>query len=280
MGRHSFVDARKWCQEQGYGWDLAHVPTEMHNFAVYDLFTKTYGSDKEEKGFKFFWIGLFDTRKGKGDTINRWVWVSGDPESDANKITGTDVQYYKFTTNIQNTRYGAMKKENTGLERQRGAWADQPGWETFRFVCSRYREEYCPRISHTSIRNAYKVTFISKEDGTETLEIVKGTSIKVSCMKGYAMQGKSGKCLKSGQWKKIPICFSKNACKVLKKKDVKKAKSVSVNGVISKSYAEEGSVIAVICKKKYDLVQQGQIACKNGEWTIFPECIKRQKKRD
>ena len=206
VGKLSFVDSRQWCQRQGYGWDLAHVPTAMHNFEVYDMFTETYGSDKKKRAdFNYLWIGLFNTRKGEGDDINKWVWVSGNPKLAANDITGTDTQYYKFASYNHKTRYGAMKKVNTGLDRQRGTWTVYPPWKQLRFVCSRYREEACPRISQTAIGNAYKVKFLSPEDGSETLEIVKRTRAKVTCMEGYTMEGDDGEC-DNGVWKNLPIC--------------------------------------------------------------------------
>ena len=288
-GKLTFVGARKWCQEQGDGWDLAHVPTEMHTHEVYDMFTATYGRDKKnDNDFNFIWIGLYNTRKseaGEGFSDQKWVWVSGDPELDANNITGTDIQNFKFAPNYLKNRYGAMLKVNKGSPRQRGAWADQPGWKTFRFVCSRYREEYCPRISHTSIRNAHKVTFISHEDGAETLEIVKGTRAKVSCMDGYTTFGKDGEC---GErvWNKLPICSSKSSanitsisCKVLESKSIKKAVSITMNGVISNGFADEGSSIDVSCKKKYVMVAQGKCVCKEGKWEKLPKCVKLLKKR-
>ena len=277
VGKLSFVKARQWCQGQGDGWDLAHIPTEMHNFEVYDMFTETYGSDKKkDEEFNYFWIGLFDTRKGEGDVVNKWVWVSGDPELAADKITGTDMQYYNFASHHHKTRYGVMKKVNNGLERQRGSWTDQPAGKELRFVCSRYREEACPRISQNAIGNAYKVTFLSPEDGSETLEIVKGTRAKVTCMEGYTMEGDDGECNK-GVWKHLPVCFSKNPCTVVTKKMIKKSKSVSVNGLISNGFADEGSSITVICKSGYVLATPDESVCKNGEWTIMPKCLKHTK---
>ena len=64
----NFVDSRKFCRQQGYAWDLAHVSTKMHNFEVESMIClqKKYGSDqKKNADFNFFWIGLFDTRKGR-----------------------------------------------------------------------------------------------------------------------------------------------------------------------------------------------------------------------
>ena len=274
----SFVQARQWCQGQGDGWDLAHIPTEMHNFEVYDMFTEKYGSDKKkDEEFNYFWIGLFDTRKGEGYVVNKWVWVSGYPEFATDKITGTDIQYYNFASNNHKTRYGAMKKVNTGLERQRGSWTVQPVEKELRFVCSRYREEACPRISQTAIGNAYKVTFLSPEDGSKTLEIVKGTRAKVTCMEGYTMEGDDGECNK-GVWKDLPVCFSKNPCAVVTKRRINKSKSVTVNGLISNGFADEGSSITAICKNGYVLATPDESVCKNGEWTIMPKCLKHKKR--
>ena len=93
----------------------------MHNFEVYDMFTEKYGSDKKKNAdFNYVWIGLFDTRKGEGDVINKWVWVSGDPELAAKDITGTDTQYNKLESYSLKTRYGVMNKVNTGKGRRRG----------------------------------------------------------------------------------------------------------------------------------------------------------------
>ena len=131
--------------------------------------------------------------------------MSGDPQLAAKDITGTDNQYYKFDSYNPTTRFGAMKKVNPGIERKRGTWTDKPAGKKLQFVCSRYREKFCPRISQTAIGNAYKMTFLSPEDGSESLEIVKGTRAKVTCMEGYTMEGDDGEC-DNGVWKNLPIC--------------------------------------------------------------------------
>ena len=44
--------------------------------------------------------------------------------------------------------------------------------------------------------------FLSPEDGSETLEIMKGTRAQVTCMEGYTMEGDDGEC-DDGVWKKL-----------------------------------------------------------------------------
>ena len=200
-GKLSFKESRRWCQNLGTGWDLAHVPTKMHNFEVYDLFTEKYGRDeKGDTSFNFFWVGLFNMKNGDNNNADRWVWVSGDWDDK----TGTDIKYTRFTR-AESYKFGVMKKVNPGNDSKRGRWATKPGIDKYRFVCSRYRAEVCPRISQTSVSNAYKVTFYSPEDGGETLEILDGALAIVTCMEGYKLKGGNGKC-NGGDWSQLPSC--------------------------------------------------------------------------
>ena len=77
----------------------------------------------------------------------------------------------------------------------------------YRFVCSRYRSEECPRISHRSVENAYQVTFWSPQDGSDTLDIVEGTKAKVECLEGYTVSGDMAVCEK-GKWSQLPTCYA------------------------------------------------------------------------
>lgn len=140
-GKLSFKEARTWCQnELGSDWDLAHVPTEMHRFEVYDLFTETYGKDKKkDKSFNYFWIGLFNTMTGDSSNLKKWVWVNGIRDAKPNEITGTDIQYARFDkSGIRKYRFGVMKKVKPRFDKDRGLWETRQGFEKYRFVCSRY----------------------------------------------------------------------------------------------------------------------------------------------
>jgi len=203
QGKLTFPKAMQWCRNLGQGWDLAHIPTEMHNFEVYDLFTERFGREKsKDKSFNFFWIGLFNTNRGKNSKNAKWTWVSDNSNSDVNTV-----KYIRFDRNNR-YKYGVMKKVHTGKDSKRGIWTTKPGFSAYRFVCSRYREESCPRISQTSITNAYKVSFHRPEDGGETLEIVDGTRLSVTCMEGYEKDGDDGVC-DAGVWKNLPACSMK-----------------------------------------------------------------------
>ena len=266
-GKKNFKGARQWCQEQGTGWDLAHVPTEMHNLEVYDMFTEQYGTDKKNDAtFNFFWIGLYNVKTV--DNADSWVWVEGD----YSETTGSAVKNFNFANNHANSRFGVMNKVKRGL------WDDKAGSTLLRFMCSRYREEACPRISHTAVNKALSVTFLNKE-GVETLEIEDGTMVSVTCMEGYKVEGEEGSC-KKGAWKKLPVCFSENPCNLIKKDDINKSKKVTVEGLTIGQYADEGSTVTVTCKNGYDLVQDdptGPSVCTGGEWVNLPECVKAKK---
>jgi len=197
-GLKSFTDSRKWCQAQGKGWDLAHIPTQMHNLEVYDLFTKQFGDDKKtDEQFNFYWIGL-------ALPDDKWMWVDGDAEAETGDITGTEAHYLRFKHNVITPKYTVVDKVNHGEHRIRGTWATKPRAQTYRFVCSRYYNEVCPRITHTAIDNAYSVRFYDKK-GKTTLDIDNKTKAKVCCMKGFKPVGKPGQC-KNGKWKKLPSC--------------------------------------------------------------------------
>ena len=211
-GRLTFKNARRWCQELGEDWDLAHVPTEMHNFAVYDLFTANFGSDKKnDEVFNYFWIGLFNTKNGEGRNSEKWVWVDGHWETQSNEITGEETKYYRFKkSKSKKKRYTVVNKVHPGKDSQRGRWTVKPPYNEYRFVCSRYRKEECPRISHRSVENAHQVTFLSPHDGSETLEVVDGTRAKVECMEGSVLSGEVAECVR-GEWSRLPTCNKSNA---------------------------------------------------------------------
>ena len=75
----------------------------------------------------------------------------------------------------------------------KGKWHYKPASTELRFMCSRYREEACPRISQTAVSKAFSVTFLTKE-GEETLEISEGSRASVRCMEGYTVEGEEGEC--------------------------------------------------------------------------------------
>ena len=202
QGKLSFPRARLWCQKLGNGWDLAHIPTEMHNFEVYDLFTKTFGRTRsKDKSFNFVWIGL--KNKGTNAKSKKWIWVSENSDSKF----ANNVKYSRFEGHIHH-KFGAMKKLLPLNNARRGQWTTKHVDSQLRFVCSRYREESCPRISQTSINNAYKVTFQRPGDGEETLEIVDRTKVTVTCMEGYEKKGDDGVC-DGGAWRNLPACLKK-----------------------------------------------------------------------
>ena len=196
-GIKTFVGARQWCQTQGSGWDLAHIPTQMHNLEVFDLFTQQFGDEKKKDDiYNYFWIGL-------SMPSDKWVWVSGDAEAELRDITGTEAKYLRFKNDVSTAKFTVMDKVNHGEHRIRGTWTRKPKAQTYRFVCSRYRSEACPRITQTAIPNAFSVTFFDGKK--ETLEINNGTKAKVCCMHGFKLKGKPAQC-KGGKWKKMPAC--------------------------------------------------------------------------
>ena len=196
-GIKTFVRARQWCQTQGSGWDLAHIPTQMHNLEVYDLFTQQFGDEeKNDDTFNYFWIGL-------SMPSDKWVWVNGDAEAELHDITGTEAKYFKFKNKDITPRFSVMDKVRRANRRSRGFWTKKPKAQTYRFVCSRYRSEDCPRITQTEIPNAFSVTFYDGK--TKTLDIVNGTKAKVCCMKGFRPKGKPAQC-KGGFWTELPAC--------------------------------------------------------------------------
>ncbi|KAL5246840.1 hypothetical protein ACHWQZ_G018889 [Mnemiopsis leidyi] len=140
VGKEKFDDARLACQgldktspaDRG-GWDLAIIPTHMHNLEVYDLFTQMFGTDRKgDDSFNFIWIGMF-----------KQEWVDG---TEAHYVNWNDYKFNFFHT--------AMLKVLPDKPARRGQWTTQAKTNAFRYVCSRYREERCPRISQTAVDNA------------------------------------------------------------------------------------------------------------------------------
>lgn len=194
-GRLNFYDAQAYCQglddtTERTGWDLAIVPTRMHNIEVFDMFTDKYGTDeKSNELFNYFWIGI-DTAK------TSLTWVDGSSVIFDNWDYG---QSY-------NTKFAAMYKYNTDyeIEEARGKWTTLAKSKELRFMCSRYRYETCERISQTKIDNAFSFTMYNSS-GSETLEIEEGTVGVFGCMDGYTLYGDSVTCT-DGQWSTMPTC--------------------------------------------------------------------------
>ncbi|KAL5246846.1 hypothetical protein ACHWQZ_G018895 [Mnemiopsis leidyi] len=126
-GIRNFGEAREWCQDQDNiapsnrkGWDLAIIPTHMHNLEVFDLLAEAFGTDaKKNDDFNYAWIGMF-----------KQEWVDG---TETNYVNWDD---YKFKY-----PHTAMLRFLSGKSSRRGRWTTRgPGWKVnHRFVCSRYR---------------------------------------------------------------------------------------------------------------------------------------------
>lgn len=265
QGKKKFDDARKSCQDLDKtspadrgGWDLAVIPTRMHNFEVYDLFTRTFGSDKKgDESFNFIWIGMFKKK-----------WVDG---TEAHYVNWVDYQF-RFS-------FGAMIKVWPGTEKKRGRWTTKPKTNAYRFVCSRYREERCPRISQTAVDHAESLTmFDSNNDITKEIDV--GTVAVVECVTGYTRTGPdSSKCQGDGTWSKLPACVVPAVnCPMLTTADIPNSKSVS--GVeVEPGYAAPGSTLKIKCAKKHKLIKSkdGEFTCSAGKWVNIPTCESKSK---
>jgi len=265
-GKKKFDDARAACQaldgdspaDRG-GWDLAVIPTQMHNFEVYELFTRMYGSDKKgDDSYNNFWIGMFKQQ-----------WVDG---TDVNYVNWFDYKFKFFHT--------VMMKVHPGNENRRGKWTTRSKVGTYRFVCSRYRQERCPRISQTAVDNAETLTMFDAE-GVVTKEIDVGTVAVVECTSETSRVGpETSKCQGDGTWTELPACKSavvNNNCKMLTKSDIPNSKSVSGKEV-EPGFVAPGSTLKVKCAKKHNLIGSGEFTCSEGDWLNIPTCEKKGKK--
>jgi len=264
VGKKKFEDAQKACQaldgtapDNRKGWGLAVIPTMMHNFEVYDLFTSTYGSDKKgDDSFNYIWIGMFKQQ-----------WIDGTEA----KFVNWDDYKFKFF-------HAAMIKVWPGKENRRGKWTTRSKVNAHRFVCSRYRAESCPRISQTAVDNAEALTMF--DNGEVTKEIDVGTVAVVKCVTGYTRVGPAtSTCQSDGTWTALPACVSTTNCKMLTKSDIPNSKSVSGVEVVP-GFVAPGSTLKVKCAKKHKLKKTGDFRCILGQWVNIPTCQKKGRKKN
>lgn len=268
-GKKSFADAQAACKSLDKaapanrgGWTLAIVPTLMHSYEVYDLFTETFGEDKKgDDTFNYFWIGMVDNK-----------WVDG---------TDTNFIFADYRGGYSKHKNVVMNKVWPGKDSQRGKWTSRPKNRPHRFMCSRYRAESCPRISQTAVDNAESLTMFDQM-GDVTKEIDVGTVAVVECIEGHLRIGPvESTCQSDGTWSELPTCTTETPslnCKMPTKKDIPGAKAV-LGKEIEKGFAAPGSTIRVKCARKHKLVGPKKSEClDDGTWDKLPTCVKKKKK--
>merc|ERR1712176_1299184 len=149
----------------------------------------------------------------------------------------------------------------------------------FRFVCSRYREERCPRISQTAVDNAETLTmFDANEEVTKEIDV--GTVAVVECITGYKRAGPAtSKCQGDGTWTALPTCIKpvSEQCPRISQTAVDYAETLTMfdaNDEVTKEI-DVGTVAVFECITGYKRAGPETSKCQgDGTWTALPTCIK------
>ncbi|XP_063688008.1 uncharacterized protein LOC134821236 [Bolinopsis microptera] len=162
------------------GWDLATIPTKMHNQIIMDKLAVDYPGSKKNDSFNYLWIGLVDENKDEN-----YKWLD----------SFTPVSYFNMSNSNIGNKYGLINK-NTGQ------WLTKNSL-TFpaRGLCSR-------PINCWNIENAIK-------DGTvkfSEADLSEGTEATIKCKEGQLVGANKLKCV-GGQWDSdLPTCSIGGAC--------------------------------------------------------------------
>jgi len=282
-GRLTFEDAEIACEAMGEGWTLAILPTRMHVYEAFDLFTASFGTEpKSDPDFNYFWIGIRDALHGDdmmfidGETPAVFQWFYSTPEK------------YKF---VKMSRI--LPKAGA---RQRGHWYVESKTRKLRFMCSRFRAEHCERISQTKVKNAEQLHLFTPA-GEATLEIVPGTHARVKCMPEHELTGPAeATCQEDGKWSQLPTCTGEEestettkTCPQFKVENSGRLEIIDVDGNKIKNTKEipEDSRAKLRCKPGYkkkfhkNLCTHGNCQstyCLDGEWQNVPTCELKPKK--
>lgn len=277
-GKLNFEDAQQACEnlenETGgkTGWTLAIIPTRMHVYQVYEMFTGKYGDDvKAHSDFNYFWIGI--NQATSPEETMKWI----DNE--------TSVKFSWFGS-TPSKKFVKMAKFNKGASSDmRGKWYSEAKTMELRFMCSRFRYEVCPRISQTSVEHSQKVTF-TNSIGEETLEIESGTKASFTCMPGFVIAGSAiSECKKDNTWSTFPKCVNeKDIVTVCPQLKIRKSKRLKIKHgaktITNSDEIPDGAIATLIsCKPGFQKKVSGKTTCTNGKWVKKPRCVKKSKKQ-
>jgi len=167
------------------GWDLAVIPTPIHNEQLYEMAEAKWPGVKNQKKFNYLWMGLYNP--DKSESIEDWEWL-GDNQP-------YTVRYTSIESDMPKKKYGLINKND-------GYWTFLSS-ETFtaRGFCSRINT--CYDISY-KITNG-QVTYSTAGD------LVVGTTAEISCSGGYTLVGEREVTCLDGMWDgddSLPQCVT------------------------------------------------------------------------
>ena len=185
------ADCQKSCKDMNQqgetGWDLATIPTRMHNNDLVTMVNTRFPGVKTDDKFNLFWIGLQDMER-----TETYTWTHDY----------TSVSYFNYTRSTGSGKFGMLNKNTGGWVMKNSLTFEARG------LCSRART--CWDISSAIERG--QVSYST--DDVENL--VQGTVAKVSCEKKCKVRPKKAKKLTcvGGQWKwkgrsSLPYCKCK-----------------------------------------------------------------------